>query len=304
MENTYLCHYGVKGMKWGVRRYQNYDGTLTDEARKRRGAVSNFSYLALNAIAAGLSVDQIATAVSVGVTPTVIAKALATGVSTMSPKLILAGSVAAGPYLTLSVLGSGLAKSGLKTWRTNKERSESDTDPKTGLLKKSKDMTESQDVRRVNPGYGSWLANSHNNCGLCSVAYDLRRRGSEVSANKSPIGYTHKELMSFYNSPELKRISSKNNPLIDAVTMPRNAVRTMCSEPNGSRGMVLLRWTGSRSGHACNYEVKNGHLDLYDGQSGRKLISPYEYFSRADEISYFRTDNIEPNWDNIRKAVH
>lgn len=30
-----LCHYGVKGMKWGVRRYQNKDGTLTAAGKKR-----------------------------------------------------------------------------------------------------------------------------------------------------------------------------------------------------------------------------------------------------------------------------
>lgn len=31
----YLIHYGVKGMKWGVRRYQNKDGTLTNKGKKR-----------------------------------------------------------------------------------------------------------------------------------------------------------------------------------------------------------------------------------------------------------------------------
>lgn len=30
-----LIHSGVKGMKWGVRRYQNKDGTLTDTGKKR-----------------------------------------------------------------------------------------------------------------------------------------------------------------------------------------------------------------------------------------------------------------------------
>lgn len=30
-----LMHYGVKGMKWGVRKYQNSDGSLTPEGQKR-----------------------------------------------------------------------------------------------------------------------------------------------------------------------------------------------------------------------------------------------------------------------------
>lgn len=30
-----LEHYGVKGMKWGIRRYQNADGTLTEAGKKR-----------------------------------------------------------------------------------------------------------------------------------------------------------------------------------------------------------------------------------------------------------------------------
>lgn len=30
-----LMHYGVKGMKWGVRRYRNEDGSYTEEGKKR-----------------------------------------------------------------------------------------------------------------------------------------------------------------------------------------------------------------------------------------------------------------------------
>ena len=45
---NYLAHHGVKGQRWGVRRYQNYDGTLTDAGRKKFGVKTARKFYRVN----------------------------------------------------------------------------------------------------------------------------------------------------------------------------------------------------------------------------------------------------------------
>ena len=38
MNGNVIIHYGIKGQKWGVRRFQNQDGTYTDLGKKRKSS--------------------------------------------------------------------------------------------------------------------------------------------------------------------------------------------------------------------------------------------------------------------------
>lgn len=43
MDENALEHHGIKGMRWGIRRYQNSDGSLTAAGKKHRGESSSES---------------------------------------------------------------------------------------------------------------------------------------------------------------------------------------------------------------------------------------------------------------------
>lgn len=48
MENNTLYHHGTKGMRWGVRRYQNKDGSLTPLGKKRAGISTDKKIKSIN----------------------------------------------------------------------------------------------------------------------------------------------------------------------------------------------------------------------------------------------------------------
>lgn len=39
--SSYLKHHGILGQKWGVRRFQNKDGSLTPAGKERVGSISD-----------------------------------------------------------------------------------------------------------------------------------------------------------------------------------------------------------------------------------------------------------------------
>ena len=39
----YLAHHGIKGQRWGVRRFQNPDGSLKDSAKRRYGRLKDIT---------------------------------------------------------------------------------------------------------------------------------------------------------------------------------------------------------------------------------------------------------------------
>ena len=43
-EGAYLAHHGVKNQRWGVRRFQNYDGSLTEKGKRRIKTLHGKSY--------------------------------------------------------------------------------------------------------------------------------------------------------------------------------------------------------------------------------------------------------------------
>lgn len=295
-----LKHYGILGMKWGVRRYQNADGTWTEAGKERYGSKSSGSNSSDNE-----PKDKMI--IPVG--------------------LAIYGAGAVAVYTSAAIAVA--VEKGASKARENaaKKRIESDEiDPKTGLPKSPKNYTAEEDMKLVNPSRGSGEADIQNNCGYCTLAYDMRRRGYDVTAKKDANGTDpfklyknfykdakppkriipkeYKEMLKKYENAPSYMITTDRNYSKYQKALINNLQSELLKQGDGARGYLGVRWSGTSSSHSIAYEVRNGKVDVMDAQSGKKKpLKSYQNIIMS--AMYTRLDNTTPNYEKIRKeGIH
>lgn len=288
-EETYLAHHGIKGQKWGVRRYQNPDGSLTKEGALRYGSGETNNKKPVNDDPHG---KRGSTSSEVG--------------------WLLANSALS--LVTLNPVGaaSNLYRAGTAASAAIKEKSaekrieKAEIDKATGLPKKSKECSAEIDVKMVNPGFKNFNTNTKNNCVLCSTAFELRRRGFDVVAAKASIGYTSDEYGRWFKGAK----TESHQPFTYASSLARPSRKRgkelfewanpkLLSQGDGARGYLSVQW-GPAAGHSMAYEVRNGNVLVFDAQSGRTK-SLKSITNASVNIGFTRLDNLEPDYKAMRK---
>jgi hypothetical protein len=285
-----LYHYGIKGQKWGVRRFQNKDGSLTPAGKAR---LKNTIY--------GSDKSKVTTTSNRDHSK-----------SDKSPLVKLALNVAL-DVMYLNPVGAAMdvgrlvqaGKSYTNAAKYNKDRENCKTDKTTGFLLKNKEMSQKEDASRVNPLVHNFDNNTKNNCMLCTAAYDLRRRGYEVRAKKASYGYVDSEVKAWYPKAKLvtvKGVNEKGKP--STKSMMSSLKNDLIKQGDGARGNLMITWKNMKGGHSVAYEIQNGNIRIIDAQIGKIYNNPDSFLTRcAADVSYARLDNIKFDTKTINEVA-
>lgn len=268
-----LKHYGVKGMKWGVRK--EYDPTgrkkaqgekpLSKKRSKQVEMVGNFKSKSVEILAA-------------------VASSLTMGL----------GGIAIG--VISDTYGERKAKQETEESRMLKAALE--------MKQKKKELTIDQDVKAVNPKYIG-LANGYsNNCSNVTMTYELRRRGYDVTAKPLFGGRPSDEIDRMFGNPKITSMQpsyERGNKV-----KPADQVRaSIGKQPVGARGAIRVRYEGAGMGHIFNWEMTDSGVRFIDAQdSGRKRDRPLNNTgSKLSTVEWFRTDNAKINMKLVGNSV-
>lgn len=290
--DNFLIHYGVPGMKWGVRK------EYVPHPRKRKRAVvyAGESQTSLkekrDKANAKFSNKKVA-----------VKKAFNVGVSLLS---LANGNPFA--LVKLAQIAGDTVSSKKNLKKSDLERSDSEIDKKTGFfLKKDGKGISDKDVKAVNPGFDRMNASTTNNCVCCTAALEMRNRGYNVRAKNTVVGFTPEEVKNIYKGAQAsKKIqASDRNYFISFNTKKATSIADSIIK-DGGRGHLLVTWQ-SGGGHSVYYDTSGGDLKIYDGQVGKVVASSTKesirYLKKTCSEQHIRVDNCQINMSAMKQMV-
>jgi len=315
MKTTYLAHHGILGQRWGIRRFQNYDGTLINPKRdtrsdrerryfdKRNSFTSDedkdlweFQQNARNKKERELAINERARF------------AKETGIYDIDfKKKSLSGKALDDAYKKFLRNQECFYDDNPKS--VVKGESDDDlsyTNKKNAKPYKGEDAKEMQaDVMAINGGTAgrNYGFNRNTNCGFCAVSYEMRRRGMPVHAQEGDGAMDPAIFNAFKHGKNDIKTTAERETLALHEGLSENEFVQMrdgiLKDGKNSRGIITLCWKalergqGNIGGHALSYEVKDGDFFVVDPQIGKlyKGNEAYQYLKHANKIQYMRTDN-------------
>lgn len=172
-----------------------------------------------------------------------------------------------------------------------------------GVKKLAKPESLSDIIKNVNPNLGN--NDYRNNCSACGIASFLRSKGYDVTA-KSTGG--KQQILGGVIEECFKGAKVMDGSAVKFGRSRQDAAEMLVNKfGNNASGVVSVQWKGNRGGHIFNWQIKDGVVKFFDGQSNKDDSAVSSLYWRMmnpnDSLTIARLDNTEIDFDAIKKYV-
>jgi len=272
-----LIHFGVKGMKWGVRKeYEPHprDVASVPKKKSKRQLKLEDKYMKKGLSAADAEISAAKRAK--------IEKIIkVAGALTLTAATVYGGHKFVDWLKTDPGVAAMLKKEDFRYLNVSEPFKTHGIKDLSDIPKISGQESLSRKLYEINPHYDKmWQDEWYKNCAKATVAFEMRMRGYDVTAGPSLLGLTRAGQMSCWEGFKFNKI--KGDPI--------KAIKD--SLPENGRGIVNVDWKGFGNGsHAFPVIKINDRLVFLDGQNYDFNAS--RYFSNSNGIYFGRVDNLD-----------